>query len=225
MPCWCGFRLNDMTRQQAPFGVSRHAPKLIMVALVGLLASGCQRTVFEHAPEHPVTLSATDCDQALVGHWMSKTESDEEFGEIQVFVDAACSVRTIERRAEGLRESVPTQINTLTLGRQPVLAVSAEWANHSFDVTPNTFDHPGDVYLYGYRLRGEDHLQLFQVRHQKLAERGLRRKLEADVLLEDGSLTVRVRGDGKSQHQQLVALKIFDTSEPLNFVRSGQAAK
>ncbi len=196
---------------------------LALAAVLGLLATGCQRTLFEHAPEHPLTLGAEHCDKALVGHWLSKTDDDEELGEIQVFVDAACSVRTIERRTEGLRESATTQLNTLMLGRQKVLAVSAAWANQSFDVNSNTFDHADDVYLFGYRLRGEDRLQLLQVRHEKLAKLGLERDLEADVLLEDGSLTVRVRGDGQSQHQQLSGLRMFDTSEPLNFQRSTEA--
>ncbi|MGQ0801502.1 MAG: hypothetical protein ACT4NL_15495 [Pseudomarimonas sp.] len=194
-----------------------------IAALFGVLASGCQRTLFEHAPEHPLTNSAADCDQALVGHWLSETDNEEEAGEIQVFVDPTCSVRTIERRKEGLRESAATQINTLILGRNKALAVSAAWANQSFDVNSNSFDHPGDVYLFGYRLRGKDRLQLLQVRHEKLARLGLERDLEADVLLEDGSLTVRVRGDGQSQHQQLSPLGMFDTSEPLNFIRSPEA--
>lgn len=199
--------------------------KLVLAALLGLLVSGCQRTLFEHAPEHPLTLGAEHCDQALVGHWLSVTDNDEELGEIQVFVDAACSVRAVERRTEGLRESASTQLNTLTLGRQAVLAVSAAWANESFDVNSNHFDHANDVYLFGYRLRGADRLQLLQVRHDKLAELGLERKLEADVLLEDGSLTVRVRGDGQSQYQQLSPLKMFDSSEPLNFQRSSEASR
>jgi len=224
-PCWHGFRLNDMANRLARHSIPRHFPNLAMVVLMGMLTSGCQRTLFEHAPEHPLTNSAADCDQALVGHWLSETDNDEEPGEIQVFVDPTCSVRTVERRTEGLRESVPTQINTLTLGRNKVLAVSAAWANQSFDVNSNSFDHPGDVYLFAYRLRGEDRLQLLQVRHEKLAKLGLERDLEADVLLEDGSLTVRVRGDGQSQVQQLSPLRMFDTSEPLNFTRSRAAAQ
>ena len=101
-----------------------------------------------------------------------------------------------------------------------MLSVSASWANQSFEVNSNSFDHAGDVYLFAYRLRGRDRLQLLQVRHEKLAKLGLERDLEADVLLEDGSLTVRVRGEGQSQYRQLSKLRMFDSSEPLNFVRN-----
>jgi hypothetical protein len=194
---------------------SRLRAAALLALLSSLLISGCQRSLFETAPAEALT-----CDAALVGHWLSQDEGEGEEGEMQAFIDDGCRLHTVERRNEGQRTSAPVQIGTFRLGRHAVLAVDAEWANRSFEINASSLDQPGDVYLYAYQLRGRDGLQLLPVRHKALAQRALDGDIEADALLLDGSLTVRVRGNAQAQREQLRGRWLFDTRDPLLFRRA-----
>ncbi len=189
----------------------------LAVLMAALLASGCQRTLFENIP----TSSVAACDAALVGHWLSvDDDAAASQGELQAFVSSTCELRIVERRNEGPRESGTTAMRTSALGKTKVLLVNAQWANASFDVDPGPLDQAGDFYMYAYDLRGGNRLRLLPVDHRALAERAVANRLKADVLLLDGSLTVRVRGNGKAQSEQLRRVSLFDRSEPLTFVRA-----
>ncbi len=190
-------------------------PALTLALCLILPLAGCQRTLFEAPPA-----AALGCDPALAGQWLSKGDGKDVDGELRVLVDAQCSLHTVELRSDGERISGHTRVGTVDLGRQTIVVIDAAWANRSFDLQAGPLDRPGDVYLFAYRLRGTDTLQLLPVRHKAVAEWALADKLEADILLQDGSLTVRVRGDANAQRDQLRRLRLFDRAAPLTFLRA-----
>ncbi len=185
--------------------MNAHGAALALLAL--LLTTGCQRSLFESLP------GAVDrCDSNLVGDWLSRGDDGEPDGELVASIDASCSVVVVEQRREGERRSQPSTLRMGKLGRNNLLGVDATWANESFEVHPDALDQPGDLYLFAYRLRGTDQLTLLPVRHRELAELAVRNKLEADVILRDGSLTVRVSGDSMAMQDQLRRVRLFVSS-------------
>jgi len=187
--------------------------KCIYALCLALLLAGCQRTLLEQVPATEV-----GCDAALVGRWLSVGEGDEADGEVTVDIDARCQLQVSEQREEGVRHSAPTPLKTFRLGRRTALAVDAHWANTSFDVSAGPLDTAGDVYVYAYALR-RNQLKLLPLDHRALAQRALENKLEADVLLQDGSLTVRLRGKPADLANALKRKRSFERGEPLRFVR------
>ena len=200
--------------------IARGWQLVFSMLIMAVLISGCQRTLFESIP----TSSVPACDAGLVGHWLSVDDDPADQGELQAFVSSECAMRIVERRNEGPRESQAIVLRTSALGKTKVLLVDAQWANASFDVDAGPLDQPGDFYMYAYTLRSGNRLQLLPVDHRALAERAIANKLKADVLLLDGSLAVRVRGDGDAQTEQLRRVSLFDRSEPLNFIRADVSA-
>ena len=188
--------------------------RLLLVLAATLLLAACQRAVFEHPP------AVAQCDPQLVGHWLSKDANGGDDGEMRVEIAGDCQMRTIEQRPDGLRTSDTTLLGTGKLRRDRILWVDAGWAHRSYEIDPGPLDQDGDVYVYAYKIRAGDRLALYPVDSRRLARRAVDKKIEADVLLQDGSLTVRARGDLEQQRKQLPGRGLFDRSEPLEFART-----
>lgn len=186
----------------------------LLVLATTLLLAACQRTVFEHPP------AVAQCDPQLVGHWLSQGSNGGDDGEMRVEIADDCRMRTIEQRPDGLRTSDTTMLGTGKLRRDRILWVDAGWAHRSYEIDPGPLDQDGDVYVYAYTIRAGNRLALYPVDSRKLAQRAVDKKMEADVLLQDGSLTVRARGDIEGQRKQLPGRGLFDRSEPLEFART-----
>ncbi len=190
-----------------------NAARLVALLCVVLATTACQRTLFQDAP------GPAGCDPALAGEWWSVGERDEPDGEMRATIGADCTIEVVEQRAEGERRSAPSVFGSTRIGRRSVIWFDAAWANRSFDIDADALDQPGDRYVYAYRIDRGDQLVMHPLRHEALARAALEKRIEADVLLLDGSLTVRVRAEPDALRRLLARKRAFDAREPLRFRR------
>lgn len=187
--------------------------RIILLLLVLLTTTACQRTLFQHAP------GSGGCDPDLAGEWWSLGDADDPDGEVQATIGRDCSITVLERNADGERLSAASTLGSTKLAGRGVVWFDAAWANRSFDIDGDALDQPGDRYVYAYRLDRDKRLTLFPVRHEALARAAVDNRLKADVLLLDGSLTVRVRAEPDELRRLLGRKRVFDDRQPLRFRR------
>jgi hypothetical protein len=193
-------------------------PRLLAFASFVMLLGACQRTVFESPPA-----AAAACDPALAGRWLSLGDRAEERGELEANIDAACGLVTIERKQAGPQRSTPTTLRHARVDGMNYLWVDAAWVHRNFEVEAGVLDRPGDVYLYAWRLRG-DQLLLSAPPHRALAHHVLDKDIKGDVLMQDEDLTIRVRGDAAATRAMLRKHRLFRFDEPLRFERAAADA-
>jgi hypothetical protein len=186
--------------------------------LAACVLTGCERTVFRHAPAE----AAAECDPALVGRWLSQDDNPQEEGELVATVDAQCRLVTVERKAEGPRTSAPTTLRSGRADGVRYLWVDAAWANASFDVDATPLDQPGDVYVFAWRTsRGQ--LELAAPPHRSLAHKVLDKDMEGEVMLHDDSLTVRLTGERDELRKLLRTWRVYRFDKSLRFRRDDGA--
>ncbi len=187
--------------------------RIVLLLLVLLTTTACQRTLFQQAP------GPDGCDPALAGEWWSLGDADDPDGELQATIGRDCSIFVVERDAEGERRSAPSTLGSARLGGRAIVWFDAAWANRSFEIEGDALDQPGDRYVYAYRFERGDRLTLFPIRHEALARAAVENRLKADVLLLDGNLTVRVRAEADELRRLLGRKRVFDDKQPLRFRR------
>ena len=187
---------------------------LLLLPLLLLGLTGCERTLFAHAPAE----AAAACDPALVGRWLSQGDDKDEEGELVATVDAQCRLVTVEHKADGDRTSPPTTLHTGRADGVRYLWLDAAWANPAFEVKPTVLDSAGDVYVFAWRVRG-DRLELAAPPHQALAQRVLAKDMPGEVLMHDDSLTVRLTGDREALRKLLRTYRVYRFEKPLRFRR------
>jgi hypothetical protein len=193
-------------------------PRLFALSALLLLLGACQRTVFESAPA-----PAAACDPDLSGRWLSLGDRAEERGELEAIIDAACGLVTIEHKQAGPQRSTPTTLRHARVDGVNYLWVEAAWVHRNFEVEPGVLDRPEDVYLYAWRLRG-DQLLLSAPPHRALAHRVLDKDIKGEVLMQDEDLTIRVSGDAAATRAMLKKHRLFRFHEPLRFERAAADA-
>jgi hypothetical protein len=160
--------------------------KKLLILIACVLLSACEATTFEKAP-----IAALPCDPALVGHWASEGDGEDEDGEVVLQIDAGCQLAVLEQKADGPRTGEATALHLGRHGRHHYAWVDAGWMMRRFDE-----DHQfpaGDVYLVRYRRQG-DRLQLWSTDDKAVAHAIIDDRLDGEVFAADNELFNRLTG-------------------------------
>lgn len=193
--------------------------RVLLAALLMLLASGCQRVVFEHPP------AAAGCDSRLAGQWDSVDEPPAEPSpdvapaELQVEISADCGLRLWMQEKSATRLLEPTQLHTARIDRRDYLWVDAGWANRNFGVELGPLDDRSGVYVFRYKLNNQ-HIELHGTPAKMLAPKVLDDSLDGDLYLREHDLTVRISGDADTSRAALKTVRRKSDSDPLRFRRA-----
>jgi hypothetical protein len=186
---------------------------LAVLMLAAALLAGCETVVFEAPP-----VAAQPCDPALVGTWLSVGDKPADTGEVELRIDAQCTLLFVEHEKSGTRDGAPTTLHVGRDGRTAYAWVDARWAETRMDGKSGDAKDAaasaflaGDIVLMQYRVSGR-RLELRNASPKQFAHRIIDGELKGEVKHDqDGDLAVRVTAP--VDPRQLRDAKLFPRGE------------
>jgi hypothetical protein len=169
---------------------------LLPLLLLAACCGGCETVVFESSP-----VAAQACDPQLVGDWLSVGDRPGNAGEVELRIDAACTLLFVEHDKGAPRLGEPTALHVGHDGRIAYAWVDARWAeermDNSSEAEPKLPEEPsefaaGDIVLMRYRVSARK-LEFSNAEPKLFAHRIIDEKIKGEVSRNDqGRLAVRV---------------------------------
>lgn len=186
--------------------------RIVLMALVLGLA-GCQATSFETAP-----LTATACDPALTGRWLSIDDEGKADGEVEIRVSDDCQLEVDDREKGVARQGPATALFVAEHVGEHFAWVDAAWVRARF--APEVAITDGDIYLMHWRVKSDD-LWLRAPDHVAIAHKIIDGDIPGEVHSAEHRLRNRITGPAAPK--LLEANDFFDRDE-LRFRRSKDGA-